>query len=59
MLNNPFTSAIVPVTVFPVFLLIKEIVAYSRGPLVDLSNTLPDIVVFCFGWAPKETQKRS
>ena len=44
----PFTSAIVPVITFPEDLLIKVIVAYSRGPFVVLSNTFPDIVLFGF-----------
>jgi len=48
MPNTPLVSATVPVITFPDCLLIRVIVAYSSGPLVDLSNTLPEIVVFVF-----------
>ena len=51
MLKAPFTSATVPVIVFPDCLFIIEIVAYSSGSLVDLSNTLPEIMVLGFDWA--------
>ena len=48
MVNAPLISAIVPFTVFPEDLITNDIVAYSRGSPVDLSNTLPDIDEFIF-----------
>ena len=46
--NTPLASDTVPVIVYPDCLLINEIVAYSSGWLVDLSNTFPDNVPFSF-----------
>jgi hypothetical protein len=46
--NAPLVSDTVPVIIFPDGLLINEIVAYSSGWLVDLSNTFPDNDPFGF-----------